>query len=99
MKIFVNVTKTCIEKSRQEIRRRQRNELLFFVGDCCPIAEALKRRRTKFESVSSTKIKMKSGHHISLTQNAINFIDNFDSGYRITPFRFTIDIPNNCFKK
>ena len=61
----------------------------------CPIAHAV-RRRIKDEDrlwVSSDLVSIGSGCIRHLPDAAIEFIDRFDAGRKVTPFVFALEVP------
>lgn len=95
MKTTIKVTRRLIKLAREEAIHNKKNGLFPFHGTCCPIAQALKKMRVRFRTVTSYRIALNGNptDFLPLPDKAVKFIDRFDRSRKAVPFQFTLDVP------
>lgn len=80
-----------IQVTQEDIERGLR-------GDCafCPIALSMRRSTGEFWAVTGRAATPYAGHwtdSVTLPQECEGFISAFDKGYVVSPFSFSIEVP------
>jgi hypothetical protein len=92
MNTKINVTQACISKAKKILYITKRIGVIAR-GENCPVAQALKKQKIKFDNVGENFIDLSDVKFVHLPITVARFISDFDNMEPVKPFSFMLDVP------